>query len=323
MNEEHEQQAVERAEPGSTAKRVRRLVFVAAMPIAGVLLMFIVFQRSLIYFPSPEPLILPEDAGLPAGRVHTITSQTDDGLKLNGWLVSAEPVADGELPRQAGESAGGRMLALYFSGNAANRMYRVPEVTVLTELGVDVAIFDYRGYGENAGSPSEEGLAADARAMWQYAMNEGAVASSEQVVLVGESLGGGVATRLAAELCEAGTPPGGLILRSTFSSLVDAGAYHYPWLPVRIFLRDRFPSVERIGSVTCPVLIIHGTEDGIVPLELGQRLFAAAPEASQSGTAKQFVTLENAGHNDVLYAAREPYQAALRRFLEEIKRRAQ
>ncbi len=319
MNVDDEREVVEEVEAVRFSQRLRRMLFLVVVPILCMLIMITLLQRYLIYYPKKETLILPEDAGLPAGRVETVSTKTDDGLVLNGWLISADANSHDEdaLPD---EKSVDYALALYFSGNAANRLYRVSEATVLTDLDVDVAIFDYRGYGENGGSPSEEGLAADARAMWRHVLEESSVESSEQIVLVGESLGGGVATRLAAELCEAGTPPGGLILRSTFSSLVDAGAYHYPWLPVRLLLRDRYLSTERIDSVTCPVLVVHGARDQIVPVELGRRLFASAPEVSHLGLPKRFVELTNADHNDILFVARRTYQDAIRSFFDDVAR---
>jgi fermentation-respiration switch protein FrsA (DUF1100 family) len=177
-----------------------------------------------------------------------------------------------------------------------------------------VFIFDYRGYGDNSGSPSEEMLAADARAIWNYATQERDVLPN-RLILYGESLGGGVAVRLAAELSQADAAPAGLIVRSTFSSLVEAGEYHYPLLPVRLVLVDRFDSVDRIPDVTCPILQLHGARDSIMPIELGRRLFAAAPQGSSTGIAKHFVELRNAGHNDVTLVAEAELRAAIKAFL--------
>jgi len=206
---------------------------------------------------------------------------------------------------------------LYFSGNAGNRAWRIPEFEVFTQLGCDVFVFDYRGYGENPGSPSEEHLAADATAAWRYATQTRRI-EPHRLILFGESLGGGVAVRLAAEQCAAGTPPGGLVLRATFSSLPDAAAYHYPWLPVRWLLVDRYPSAARMPQVTCPILHIHGLRDTIIPIQLGKKLFAAAPPQSASGIPKRFVELPAADHNDILAVAVPEFRDAVAEFLKRL-----
>ena len=124
-----------------------------------------------------------------------------------------------------------------------------------------------------------------------------------------------MAVRLAAELSRSQEPPGGLVLRSTFSSLVDVAAYHYPWLPVRWALIDRFLSTDRIRQVTCPILLIHGDYDTIVPLSLARLLYAAAPEVSASGEAKSLLVIPGVDHNDVVFVAEEDVKQALRDFL--------
>ena len=141
-----------------------------------------------------------------------------------------------------------------------------------------------------------------------------------RIILYGESLGGGVAVRLAADLSQAGPAPAGLVLRSTFPSLVEAGEYHYPFLPVRFALIDRFDSAGRIADVTCPILQLHGVRDVIMPIKLGRRLFAAAPERSSTGTAKQLVELRNAGHNDVTLVAEKELREAIQGFLHKLDR---
>jgi fermentation-respiration switch protein FrsA (DUF1100 family) len=282
-----------------------------------VLFMLAFFQRSLIYLPSRAPRIEAADAGLGTGRVSTVTLDTDDGLRLRGWYVLPDGSPTGSLVEDDVYPDHGGPVILYFSGNAGNRAYRTQDFELLAELGCHVLVFDYRGYGDNAGSPSEERLAADAHAVWRYAAETRGIAA-DRLILLGESLGGGVAVRLAAELSEAGTPPGGLILRATFSSLVDAAAYHYPWLPVRLLMIDRFPSADRIPRVTCPILHIHGSRDQIVPIQLGRKLHAAAREQSSTGIAKRFVQLPNAGHNDILLVAEDEFRQAVGEFLQRI-----
>jgi fermentation-respiration switch protein FrsA (DUF1100 family) len=272
----------------------------------------------MIYLPIREHRIEPEDAGLPRGQVHTVTVRVDDQLDLRGWHVLADGHSAATREQYERELASGRKLVLYFSGNGGNRRYRVSEFSVLTSLGVDVINFDYRGYGDNLGSPSEELIAADARAIWDYVTRERKV-EPDRIILYGESLGGAVAVRLAAELCEADSPPAGVILRSTFSSLVDAGAHHYPWLPVRMALVDRYNSIDRIPQVTCPILQIHGTSDSIMPIKFGRKLFEAAAEQSSSGIAKKFVELPGAGHNDVTLVAEAELREAIGEFLTALR----
>jgi fermentation-respiration switch protein FrsA (DUF1100 family) len=294
-----------------------RIILSILLSYVVIVLMFHLLQRSLIYLPTREARIEPQEALLPRGQVHTVTVRANDQLELRGWHVLADGRSAENRDDCDRELAAGRRLVLYYSGNGANRRYRVGEFSVLTSLGVDVFIFDYRGYGDNSGSPSEEMLAADARATWNYVTQERNV-RPDRVILYGESLGGAVAVRLAAELSEADNAPAGLILRSTFSSLVDAGVHHYPWLPVRLALVDRFPAIDRIPQVTCPILQIHGARDRIMPITLGRQLFEAAPERSSSGIAKEFVELSTAGHNDVTVVAPAELRSAIQGFLTKL-----
>ncbi len=288
--------------------------------LAYLVLVLVVFirQRSMLYLPTPAVQIAPREAGLPPGQVHPITVRADDQLELRGWhvLPARQTAANRQECDQALATA--RWLVLYFSGNGGNRRHRFAEFGILASLGAHVFIFDYRGYGDNEGSPSEKWLTADAWSIWNYATVQRGV-PPQRILLYGESLGGAVAVRLAARACQAGSPPGGLIVRSTFSSLVDAGAYHYPWLPVRWGLIDRFAAVDHIPQVTCPLLQMHGSRDTIMPITLGRRLFAAAPQRAASGIAKQFVELPGADHNDVTLVARAEMRRAIGDFLDRLQ----
>jgi hypothetical protein len=159
---------------------------------------------------------------------------------------------------------------------------RAPLATALVRNGLSVLLFDYRGYAGNPGRPSEDGLAADARAARTWLD-----AHSDRIAYLGESLGAAVALRLAVE-----HPPSALMLRSPFTSLTDVGRLHYPRLPVAQLLSDRYPSIDRIENLGAPLLVIAGERDSIVPAELSRRLYDAAPEP------KRFVLVPGADHND-------------------------
>jgi hypothetical protein len=279
--------------------------------------MFTDLVRKMTYFPDRADDLSPGRLQLPGDRMHAITLQTGDGLTLNGWHLLAKGHSAADSAECDRELAKGRPLALFFSGNGGHRAYRIPEAGLLTHAGADVFIFDYRGYGDNPGEPTEGSIAADVGVLWRYATGDRHVPAN-RIVLYGESLGGAVATRLAAEMCAAGTPPAGLILRSTFSSLADVARYHYPILPIKMLLAERYASVERIPQVTCPILILHGEHDTIVPYLLGRKLFAAAPEKSASGVPKQFVDLPHADHNDVIETEGERMQNAISEFVARV-----
>ncbi|MGQ0634411.1 MAG: alpha/beta hydrolase [Planctomycetaceae bacterium] len=300
-------------------RRLRRLLVLAAVAYLIVCGLVGYWQRSLIYYPvRAQPTALAAEGVRTRGaQVESVTVNTDDGLQLHGWrLVSdaAPGVNDAGAPL---ERAAGRPLAIFLSGNGGNRGWRLPIFEPLTAAGADVLIVDYRGYAENGGDPTEEGLARDARAVWRYAVDDLEV-DPRRIILFGESLGGGVAVRLAAELCDAGTPPAGLILLSTFSSLTDTAALHFSWLPVRWLLQDRFDSISRISRVTCPILSIHGRRDSIVPYELGRRLFDACLPESSNGIPKRMIDLPQADHNDILRADGPTFRRAVRDFVDQV-----
>ena len=279
--------------------------------------MFAALQRILIYVPDRDASLGPTASGLAPGRVQSVEVETADQLRLNGWhVLTPNPSAangSGGEPLDAE-----RPVILFLPGNGGNRSWRSDELDLISRQGADVYLFDYRGYGDNSGKPTEEGLANDARAAWRF-LTEVRGIPAQRIVLLGESLGGGVATRLSWELCREGTPPGGVILKSTFDSLVETGRYLYPWLPVRWVLIDRFPSIDRIPEVTCPLLVIHGTRDRIIPFSRGKLLFDAAPATSASGIPKRFVELPSANHNDILVVERRAYAAAVKEFLEVLR----
>jgi uncharacterized protein len=226
------------------------------------------FQRRLTYLPSHD-VPLPATVGL--ARAEAVSFPTSDGLTLAGWFV---PVAE---PRAT---------VIVFNGNAGHRAYRAPLAAALARRGLQTLLFDYRGYGGNAGTPSESGVARDARAALDYLLTRQDV-DRNRIVYFGESLGGSVAVELAVE-----RPPRALVVRSAFSSLADVASYHYPFLPVRWILKERHPTAELIRRVTCPTLVITGDRDSIVPVAQTRQVYEAA------GGPKRLVTIEGADHND-------------------------
>jgi hypothetical protein len=261
------------------------------LAVAGVLLLLVwLLQRRLVYLPF-DRRVPPAATVLPGSR--DLRLATSDGVELGAWLVPSRRSA----PRGA---------AVVFNGNAGHRGYRARLGAALAGAGLDVLLFDYRGYGNSGGRPSEEGLLRDARAVREGLLSRSDV-GPERLVYFGESLGSGVAVALAIE-----SPPAGLILRSPFTSLVDIGRVHYPFLPVRLLLRDRYPSLERASRLACPSLVIAGGADRIVPATMSRRLYEALPEP------KRFLLVEGIGHNDVELLDGPEMRQAMEAFLDDV-----
>lgn len=248
-------------------------------------------QRWLIYFPDSR---LPPLRALDLPTATSVAFTTGDDLRLEGWFVGPQAAPTGQT-------------VIVFNGNAGNRADRAPLAAALARAGHAVLLFDYRGYGGNPGLPSESGLLRDARAALEAVLGRDDV-DPDRVVYFGESIGTGVAVRLATE-----RPPHALILRSPPTSLVDVGRHHYPMLPVAWLLRDRFASIDRITRVAAPLLVIAGTDDDVVPFDQSEALYDAALEP------KWMATIEGADHNDpALFAGREVL-AAILRFLDGVR----
>ncbi|MEV0903153.1 alpha/beta hydrolase [Actinoplanes sp. NPDC049802] len=221
-------------------------------------------QRRLIYFPDRAR------PPLPAGA-REVTLRAADGLRLTAWLF---PPPSG-TPERA-------MSVLVLPGNGGNRAGRVPLAAALTARGLTVLLLDYRGYGGNPGDPSETGLALDADAARAYLTEIG-----HPILYYGESLGAAVATALATR-----HPPAGLLLRSPFTELAAAGSAHYPFLPVGLLLRDRFPVTALISRVTAPTAVVYGTADRVVPAEQSRAVAEAAANLTH------LAVVDGADHND-------------------------
>jgi uncharacterized protein len=230
--------------------------------------------NTLLYFPARDLAARPT---LPFADLDIAAA---DGVRLHGWWVPA-----------AAADRRGHVLLLH--GNAGNIGDRVPHVELLAAAGFDVLAFDYRGYGRSSGRPDEQGTYRDARAALGALLGQDGVDPS-RVLYLGESLGGAIALELAL-----GSPPAGLVLQSTFTSIRDMARLHYPLIP-RAAVPDAYPSLRLIGGLRAPLLCLHGERDEIVPLLHGEALFDAAPQP------KAMHVFRGVAHNDVLaHAGRE------------------
>ncbi len=303
----------------SHSKRLKRLLLFLLSIYVGLCLMLMLIQRKLIYFPTREASLVPASLQLPVERFHQISLKSTDGLTLHGWHVLPPGRSALDEKERKWELELGRPVILFFPGNAGHRGYRSAELEQLSRLNADLFLIDYRGYGDNTGVPSEENFAKDARSVWNHLVESEGV-SPDRILLLGESLGGGVAVTLANKLIQEGVEPGGLFLKTTFSSLVDVAYSHYPWVPCGLLMTERYPSADHIVQVTCPISILHGINDEIVPFELAQRLFEAAPQESSSDFPKTFIELPVATHNDVLQADGKAYLESVAAMLQLIRR---
>ncbi len=249
----------------------------------GLGLLMYIFQSRYVYFPGRTVLATPMAVGLSFEEVTLIAA---DGPRLAAWFVPAEPA---------------RGTILICHGNGGNIGDRLHVIQRFHGLDLNVFIFDYRGYGNSQGSPSEAGTYADALAAWNHLVRERSLPPN-RVIVCGRSLGGAVAAWLADR-----QQPAGLILESTFTSLVDIGAKLYPYLPVRLLCRYRYPTLEHVRNIRCPVLVAHGREDEMIPFAHGQKIFAAAPDP------KIFAELTG-GHNDGEDLTEADYRQALDEF---------
>ncbi len=246
-----------------------------------------IFQDRLLYFPNQPGrgyANVPIDVGL---KYEEVRISTSDSVELDGWFVPAEKA---------------RGVVLFFHGNAGNISHRLDSIQIFNALGLDVLIIDYRGYGQSTGTPSEPGTYLDSDAAWRYLVEERSF-SPHNIILFGRSLGGAVAVHLASE-----HKPAALIVESTFTSVPDLAAELYPWLPVRAMSRFQYNALQKIRSVTCPVLVVHSPQDEIIPIKHGSRIFSAAQEP------KDFLEISGS-HNNGFLISGTSYTAGLDRFL--------
>ena len=286
---------------------VWRIARVVILLCIGIVVLVMIFEDKLIFFPAKYPEGFWSVENIPAGegeivpKIEDCNFSASDGIGLHGWYCTPHKKTAGQLVPVPAE-----MTLLFFHGNAGNITHRYDMICALMELPVRVFIIDYRGYGKSEGTPSERGIYLDARAAWDYLTVERGVPGN-RVIIFGKSLGSVPAVDLASKVEAAG-----LVVQSGFTSASDMAASIFPLLP-KMLLHSQMDSINKIANIAYPKLFIHSPVDEVVPYKLGRRLFEAAPEP------KQFYEVSGAPHNETYIVGGKPYLEALRAFVETCK----
>lgn len=258
--------------------------------ILGIALAFLLYlklmEKRMIYFPTRALDWTPKESKLES---EDLRLRCADGVTIHGWFIPAN---------------GARATVLFLHGNAGNISHRVDKIQILHDLRLNVCIIDYHGYGQSEGSPGEKETYLDADAAYEWLTRERKIAP-KQLVVWGESLGGGVATYLAAK-----REVGGLILESTYTTLPDVGKSAFPFLPTKLIMATQYDSIGRIKQIHAPVLSLHSPNDEVIPHRLGRRLFEAANEP------KTFVDLKG-DHNGGFLISGKAFPDAIQAFVEK------
>jgi len=262
------------------------LSVVLAYAVWGLVLLFM--QRRLLYRPIREVVFAPSDRDLPH---EDVVFHSRDGVKLTGWYLPA---------------LNAHFTLLFCHGNGGNIMHVLDSMELFHRMGLSCLVFDYRGYGNSEGTPTEAGTYRDARAAFDWLTQVKRI-PADRIIICGRSLGGSIAAHLAAEV-----RPAALVVESAFTSYPDIGARFYPYMPVRLFALFRYNTLAHIRKVHCPVMVVHSREDDFVPFDFGQRLFQAANEP------KQFVEITGS-HNDGFLLSGDQYKEAWARWLDFLK----
>jgi uncharacterized protein len=271
-----------------------RLLAIAAVCYLLALLLLRLSESRMLYVPGGNRTLLdpPPELGLGV-RKAVITAA--DGVRLGSWVMPAD--------------GGAGYWLLICHGNAGNlsEAGRPYHYAGLKAVGLSLFAFDYRGYGESGGAPTEEGLYLDADAAYRYLRDTLGV-PAERIVVFGHSLGSAVAVELVSRM-----PAAGLVLDGALTSVVERAQEMFPYAPVRWIAASRYPSIERVGTLTLPKLFLHARGDDVIPLAHGRRLFRAAAEP------KEFVELDG-GHGDAFEVDSAAYFGAIRRFVDRLGR---
>jgi len=261
------------------------------------LCLFVLFRQSrYVYYPDRTVGLTPQYLGM---TYEPVEFSTKDGVRLSAWFVHApEPAGQGTDDVRTSTRT-----VLFCHGNAGDIGDRLDSIKTFHNLGLNTFIFDYRGYGDSSGRPTEKGTYLDAMAAWNHLTHARKIPAGD-IVLFGRSLGGAVAAWLAERVAA-----GALVVESTFTSAPDMAREMFPFLPVRLFCRFKYDAASTIGSARCPVLVAHSKDDTMIPFKHGHKLFDLAPEP------KRFVQMSG-DHNAGGLDANPDYQNILREFLD-------
>ena len=271
-------------------KTLISLLSIAASIYVLLSLVLYLLQGKMVFLadlPGRALTAMPSDIGLEYEDVSLVTS---DDERLHGWYVPA---------------AKSRGVVLFFHGNAGNISHRLDSIGIFHQLGLDILIIDYRGYGRSTGKASEKGTYMDAQAAWSYLVNERGIAAN-RIMVFGRSLGGAIGAWLGTR-----HTPGAVIIESSFTSGVDMAHRLYPFLPARLITRLRYPVEEYASRLKCPVLVVHSRDDEIIPFDMGRSIYAAVKQR------KSFLELSG-DHNNGIFISRQDYIAGLDGFIESV-----
>jgi len=262
------------------------VLLIGAIIYIVIVLLAYFFQKKIIYYPFARLSGTPVDVNL---EYEDINFTTGDSVPLHGWFIPAD-------------SARGTLL--FCHGNAGNISNRLESIRQFVEIGLNVFIFDYRGYGQSKGQLSEKGTYLDAEAAWDYLVNNKNI-DPETIVIFGRSLGGAVAVNLATVKAYRA-----LIVESSFTSMPDIAANNFPWLPARWLCRYKYNSYKKIPTIKRPILIIHSPDDDLIPYKHGQKLFERANQP------KRFLKISGL-HNDGYLTTGTIYRQGISDFLSK------
>jgi len=272
---------------------IKVLLAIAFFYIAAMIAIY--FAQALFIYapqiPTRELVATPTDIGL---EYENLTLKTVDNERINAWYIPANKSNTESIKTM-----------LFFHGNAGNISHRLETIKIYNKLGLNFLIFDYRGYGISTGKPTEKGTYLDADSVWQYLIEERKL-EPQEIIISGRSLGGGIAAELAKKV-----RPAMLVMESTFTSMTEVSAKHYPFMPTGLIVKHEYETILKLKDIHCPIVFAHSKNDEVIPYEHSQRNYAAANEP------KQFIELRG-GHGSGFLLSKQQYISGLQRALQEM-----